>query len=191
MQQLQQLIQSNYFVGIVTILGVLFISLARPPLPPAMIRFFELPIITIAMYALIILLLTQNLQVAIIVSIAFYVLMIIIREQKIGEGFVDGLREEGFFSQLPQDFNAIPSAISPDLPYDSRYPHDQYDGQYPPAPYEGQFPQGPYDIEYKQGLSQQLPRNTTSSDPVRFPPQYLSAQRDIKSFVPQYDQTII
>ncbi len=172
MEQLQQLIQSNYFVGIVTILGVLFISLARPPLPPAMIQFFELPIVTVIMYALIVLLLTQNLQVAIIVAVAFYVLMNIIREQKIGEGFVAGLREEGFFSQVPEEFDAMQSV---------------------------DYTQGPYDSQYKKGVNLQLPTSTDQPDSTTFPTQYLSATNTVSNtavntantLLPQYDQTVL
>ncbi len=95
----QDILKNKYFIGVVTILGVLFTALARPPLPPMIIHYFDKPIVKIIVYALVVLLMTQNLQVAIVLAVGFYVLMNMIHEQKISEGFMDALQEEGFFSQ--------------------------------------------------------------------------------------------
>lgn len=102
MDNLKELLNNKYFVGLVTVPTVLYASLARPALPQSMAAIFEHPVTKIAVYALIVLLLTQNLQVALVVSIAFYVLMSMLREQRVAEGFLDGLRNEAFFSQTMQ-----------------------------------------------------------------------------------------
>jgi type IV secretory pathway VirB3-like protein len=102
MNVLNKVINNQYFIGIVTVGTVLYASLARPELPQGIAGIFEHPLTKIIFYALIVLLTTQNLQVAIVTAIAFYVLMSMLREQRIAEGFVDGLRSEGFFSQHSQ-----------------------------------------------------------------------------------------
>src|SRR5207237_6754561 len=71
----------------------------RPTLPQGLAQLFEHPLTKMIFYALIVLVMTQNPQVAIVVAIAFYVLMSMLREQRIAEGFLEGLKTEGFFSQ--------------------------------------------------------------------------------------------
>jgi len=99
MDSLQQVLNNKYFVGFMTVGTVLYASLARPALPQGIANLFEHPITKMLFYALIVLLLTQNLQVALVVAIAFYILMSMLREQRIAEGFIDGLRTEGFFNK--------------------------------------------------------------------------------------------
>lgn len=99
METLNTALNNKYFVGFMTLGTVLYASLARPELPEGIARIFEYPLTKMIFYALIVLLMTQNLQVAIVVSIAFYVLMSMLREQRIAEGFVEGLKTEGFFNQ--------------------------------------------------------------------------------------------
>ena len=91
MDQLKKLLKNQYLTGFLIIVTVLYASLARPVLPLQLIRIFEFPI-------------TKNIQVALVVSIAFYTLMNLIREQKIAEGFLDELEIEGFY-QGNQSFN--------------------------------------------------------------------------------------
>ena len=100
MDSLTTVLDNQYFVGFVTVATVLYASLARPALPAGVAHLFEHPVTKMIVYALIVLLLTQNLQVALVVSIAFYVLMSMLREQRIAEGFVDGLRTEGSLRRL-------------------------------------------------------------------------------------------
>lgn len=104
MDTLKDVLNNKYFVGFVTVGTVLYASLARPALPDSVAKLFEHPLTKMIFYALIVLLMTQNLQVAIVVAIAFYVLMSMLREQRIAEGFIDGLRTEGFFNQRIERF---------------------------------------------------------------------------------------
>ena len=99
MDPLKNFLNNKYFVTFLTLATILYASLARPDLPPAIARVFENPISKMIVYALIVTLMTQNLQVAIVVAIAFYVLMSMLREQRIAEGFIEGLKTEGFFEQ--------------------------------------------------------------------------------------------
>lgn len=102
MDPLKNILNNKYFVGFMTLGTVLYASLARPDLPPNIARLFESPIVKMIIYALIVLLMTQNLQVALVVAIAFYVLMSMLREQRIAEGFIEGLKTEGFFERQIQ-----------------------------------------------------------------------------------------
>lgn len=103
MDNLSELLNNKYFVGLVTVPTVLYASLARPALPQGLANLFEHPVFKVIVYALIVLLLTRNLEVALVVAIAFYVLMSMLREQRIAEGFIDGLRNETFFAQSMQN----------------------------------------------------------------------------------------
>jgi hypothetical protein len=90
-------LKSNYLIAFVTIVSLIFACLVRPPLPSGLVRLFDSPLTKIIFYTLVALIATQNLQVALVVAIAFYVIMSVMRQQQIGEGFIDGLTEEGFF----------------------------------------------------------------------------------------------
>ena len=100
MDTLTNILNNQYFVGFMTVATVLYASLARPELPEGLARLFEHPLTKMVFYALIVLLMTRNLQVAIVVAIAFYVLMSMLREQRFAEGFVEGLKVEGFFNKI-------------------------------------------------------------------------------------------
>jgi hypothetical protein len=107
MDSLNQVLNNKYFVGFVTVGTVLYASLAQPALPQGIAKLFEYPLTKMIFYALIVLLLTQNLQVALVVAIAFYILMSMLREQRIAEGFIDGLRTEGFFNQRMDEMESF------------------------------------------------------------------------------------
>lgn len=103
---LNTILNNKYFVGFMIVATVLYSSLARPELPSGLAMLFEHPITKMIIYALIVLIMTQNLQVALVVAIAFYILMSMLREQRIKEGFIDGLRTEGFYEQqIADDMN--------------------------------------------------------------------------------------
>lgn len=89
-----ELLNSNYVIGFVTVFGILFSSLIRPPIPESIIKLFDSKLIKIAVYAIIVWLLTQSVQVALIVAISFFILMDLIKETKIREGFINGMEEE-------------------------------------------------------------------------------------------------
>ena len=103
METIREVLNNKYVVGFIFVGTILYAGLAAPTLPSGIAHLFESSIMKMMMYALIVFLATQNLQVALVVAIAFYVLMSMLREQKIGEGFIDGLRTEGFFQQQISD----------------------------------------------------------------------------------------
>ena len=103
----QQILNNKYFVGFVTVGTVLYASLARPSLPQWVANLFEHRITKMIFYALIVFLLTQNLQVALVVAIAFYILMSMLREQRIAEGFIEGLQTEGFLNKQIGEIEAF------------------------------------------------------------------------------------
>lgn len=99
MDTIKDLFNNKYVVGFLTVGTVLYASLASPALPSGLAQLFDYPLVKMLVYGLIVLLMTQNLQVAIVVAIAFYVLMSLLRVRKITEGFIDAIRTEGFFAQ--------------------------------------------------------------------------------------------
>jgi hypothetical protein len=92
----KNIFENKYLMGFIIVGTTLYASLAAPILPKKIVNFMDHPITKIIMYMLIVFLVTQNITAAIVVAIAFYVLMSTIREQKIADGFIDGLRIEGF-----------------------------------------------------------------------------------------------
>src|ERR1700722_13793419 len=89
MDKLKKIVNNPYLVGLITVITVLYASLARPNVPPGLAKLFDSPLFKMIFYALIVLLMTQNLQVALVVAIAFYILMSMLTEQKITESFID------------------------------------------------------------------------------------------------------
>ena len=85
----EKIINNKYVVGLITLGTVLYASLAKPDVPPGLAQLFENPITKMFFYILIVFTMTQNLQVALVVSIAFYTLMSMLRERKITENFIE------------------------------------------------------------------------------------------------------
>lgn len=92
MDIVSEILNNKYFVSILTVITLLYASLAKPNLPVHTIKIFESPYIKIIFYSIIVFFMTKNFQVALVTSIAFYVLMSMLREQRIAEGFIEGLR---------------------------------------------------------------------------------------------------
>lgn len=79
---------NKYVIGIIVVVTVLYASLIRPDLPDNITKLFNYSIVKIIMYILIILLMTQNLQVAIIVAVGFYISMNVLSTYNITETFI-------------------------------------------------------------------------------------------------------
>jgi hypothetical protein len=86
--QMKEFFNNKYVMGFIFVGTILYASLIKPELPQGVIKLFDYAIVKMIMYALIVLLMTQNLQVAIIVAVGFYVLMNVLSEQKITETFI-------------------------------------------------------------------------------------------------------
>lgn len=91
---------NKYVTGIIIVVAVLYASLIRPDLPDNITKLFDYPIVKIIMYVLIILLMTQNLQVAMVVAIGFYVVMNILSTYNITETFITKQQEKSSFIEV-------------------------------------------------------------------------------------------
>jgi len=97
---MDSLLQNQYVVGALTLFISLYASLARPELPPFMMTLFENPIFKVLFMFLAVYLSSKNIQLSLMISVAFVVTLNLISEQRISEGFTEGIREglmmEGF-----------------------------------------------------------------------------------------------
>ena len=85
-------IQNPYIVGLLTIILILYGSLAKQTLPDFMYRLFDNRIFTFIMFASISFIGTQDTTVAFIVALIFGVLMHNLNQKKINEAFLSGIR---------------------------------------------------------------------------------------------------
>jgi hypothetical protein len=78
----------------------MYASMARPQLPPFVASLFDNAVFRMLILSLVVFMSGQNVQLSVMVAVAFTVTMNLLNEQKIAEGFVDGIREnminEGF-----------------------------------------------------------------------------------------------
>lgn len=88
MDQLQELVTNKYVVGFLVVGTTLYASLARPELPPVLVKMFDYTIVKLIFYLLIVWLMTQNIQVAIVVAMGFYLLMDLASTQRLSEQFI-------------------------------------------------------------------------------------------------------
>jgi hypothetical protein len=72
---------------------VLYSSLARPELPTFVMDLFDNSIFRILVLSLVVFMSGRNLQLSIMIALAFTVTMNMLNEQKVAEGFIDGIRE--------------------------------------------------------------------------------------------------
>lgn len=97
---LKGLLANPYVTASASLFLVLYASMARPQLPNFVISLFDNAVFRIAVLSLVVFMSGQNIQLSILIAVAFTVSMNLLNEQKIAEGFVDGLREnmvnEGF-----------------------------------------------------------------------------------------------
>jgi hypothetical protein len=103
MEQLQKFVtdsgitrffNNEIVVGIILLGTALYASLARPDLPSVMVRMFDYTIVKIIVYVLIAFLMTQNLQIAIVVAVVFFVVMSFASAQEVKETFLASQEQE-------------------------------------------------------------------------------------------------
>lgn len=90
-----QALKNQYITGILTLGLILYASMARPGLPEGLVTLFDHGGFRFMFCALIVYVASKNIRVALIVALAFVVTMSVLNEQKIAEGFTDGLRDMG------------------------------------------------------------------------------------------------
>lgn len=78
---------NKYIIGFLLVGTTLYASLAKPALPRVIVQLFDNAIIKMVFYALIVLLMTRNVQASIIVAVGFYATMNFLSTKKAVEAF--------------------------------------------------------------------------------------------------------
>jgi len=87
---------NQWVLGAVTLVLILYGSLAQQTLPTFMYKLFDNRIFGFLMFAAIAFIGTQDFRVAFVVALIYGVLMHNFSQKKITEAFLSGLRNEGF-----------------------------------------------------------------------------------------------
>ena len=97
---LRSLASNKYLTSGLSLFLAMYASMARPQLPPFIAALFDNAVFRMLILSLVVFMSGQNVQLSVMVAVAFTVTMNLLNEQKIAEGFVDGIREnminEGF-----------------------------------------------------------------------------------------------
>ena len=89
-------LQNQYILGALTLILLLYGSLAQQTLPDFMYRLFDNRLFTFIIFLLIGLIGTQDFRVAFVMALIYGVLMHNFSQKKITEAFLNGLKNEGF-----------------------------------------------------------------------------------------------
>lgn len=81
--------------------------MARPQLPEFVANLFENPAFRVLVLALVVFMSGNNLQLSIMIAVAFTITMNLLSEQRIAEGFVDGIRENMLTENFDDDLDDI------------------------------------------------------------------------------------
>lgn len=84
------LLQNQWFTAFVSLFLILYASLARPALPLWVIRLFENPLFRLFVLFSIAYAASKNVTVAVITAVAFAVVMSLLSEMRLREGFENG-----------------------------------------------------------------------------------------------------
>ncbi len=87
-QAVVNIMSNKYVSGFVTLFCVLYISMARPNLPPFIQELFEYRLFKFLVLILTAYIATMNLTVALVIVIAFMVTLSLLNEQKMAESFI-------------------------------------------------------------------------------------------------------
>ena len=91
---------NSYVTNTASLFLVLYASMARPQLPVFVSDLFDNALFRLSVLSLVVFMSGQNIQLSVMIAIAFTVSMNLLNEQKIAEGFIEGFREnminEGF-----------------------------------------------------------------------------------------------
>lgn len=104
LSNLSSIFQNQYITSGASLFLVLYASMARPQLPQFITNLFDNAIFRLVILSLVVFMSGQNLQLSVMIAVAFTVSMNLLNEQKIAEGFVEGFREnminEGFTDDI-------------------------------------------------------------------------------------------
>lgn len=87
------ILKNEYLSTGLSLLLILYAGLARPQLPELIGSLFENQFFKVLVLTLVVYISTQNLQLALIIAVAFMVTITLLSEQKVAEGFISGIRE--------------------------------------------------------------------------------------------------
>jgi len=110
-------LNNNYVKGLLTLVTILYASMARPELPQYIANLFDSGLFRVVFCALIVFLASKSTMVAILVALVFTVTMNLLNEQKIAEGFRAGINEvtnfnEGFNEDADLTNNTVENGIN-------------------------------------------------------------------------------
>jgi hypothetical protein len=91
-----QLIKNKWIFGLLTMILILYGSLSQQTLPDFMYKLFDNPVFSFLMFGLIAFIGTKDLLVSFIVALIYALIMHNLSQRKITDGFLEGLRNEGF-----------------------------------------------------------------------------------------------
>lgn len=86
-------LKNDYVSSTLSLFLVLYAGLARPQLPGFISSLFENAMFKVLILTLVVYTSSKNLQLALMIAVAFTITMNLLNEQKIAEGFVAGIKE--------------------------------------------------------------------------------------------------
>ena len=89
---LGKVLSNTYVNAGASLFLVMYASMARPQLPEVVVGLFDNVFFRLAVLTLVLYTSNHSLQLSVMVAVAFTVTMNMLNEQKIAEGFVDGLK---------------------------------------------------------------------------------------------------
>lgn len=92
-KQLDRVLKNNYVSAGASLFLVLYAGMAKPQLPPVVAGLFDTAVFRLVVLTLVVFMSGRNLQLSILVAVAFTVTMNLLNEQKIAEGFMDGMAD--------------------------------------------------------------------------------------------------
>lgn len=93
-QFIQNLLNNNYLTAALTLFLVLYGAMARPQLPMFMMYLFDNVLFRLLVLFSIVYLSNRNIQVSLIVAVAFVITMGLLNQQHMMEGFYAGMYED-------------------------------------------------------------------------------------------------
>ncbi len=87
------LLKNSYVSPVLSLVLALYAAMVAPKLPEPVAQMFENKIFRVVFMALILYMSGRDLKLAIMISVAFMVTMVMLNEQRVSEGFVDGIKE--------------------------------------------------------------------------------------------------
>ena len=84
---------NDYVSSVISLFVILYASLARPQLPECIAVLFDSAVFRVLFLTMLVYMSNQNLQISIMLALAFTITMNLLNEQKIAEGFIDGIKE--------------------------------------------------------------------------------------------------